>query len=223
MLAAAPFGRHNEADSARVPGMRPQPYFDPMNFDFLRHYWRGRILQRLGRRPEAITAYRAALAIAPDDARVLRVLGFLHGEAREWPQAEEYLRRALAQEPDALTWYNLGYVRDQQGRREEAMAAFREAVRLDPRLDRAWYGLGMALAALGRHREAVEPLEQAAALEPRNPYVWYALGMAQHHAHAPEKVEAVARHLLRYHPLVCKRLIQDTQRADLRHLVAELD
>jgi hypothetical protein len=33
----------------------------------------------------------------------------------------------------------------------------------------------------------------------------------------------VARHLLRYHPLVCKRLIQDTQRADLKPLLAELE
>ncbi len=194
-----------------------------MNFEFLRHYWRGRLFQRLGRPQRAAEAYQAAARIRPGDARVHRALGFLHGEARQWDAAETHLLRALALEPDAVTWFNLGWLRDQQGRREDAIAAFREAVALDARLDRAWYGLGLALAALGRHGEAVAALEKAAALEPRNPHVWYALGMAQHHAHAPEKVEAVARHLLRFHPLVCKRLIQDTQRNDLRHLVAELD
>lgn len=194
-----------------------------MNFDFLRHYWRGRLLERLRRLPEAIAAYRQAAAAEPGDPRPHRALGFLCGEARQWAEAETHLSRALALAPDAVTWFNLGWLRDRMGRREEAIAAFREAVRLDPRLDRAWYGLGMALAAEGRHAEAVSALEQAAVLEPRNPHIWYALGMAHHHAHAPDKVEAVAQHLLRHHPLVCKRLIQDTQRSDLRHLIAELE
>lgn len=194
-----------------------------MDFDFLRHYWRGRLLTRLKRREQAIAAYQAALAVQPDDARVLRALGYLHGERGDRQAAESLLRRALAIAPDAVTWFNLGYLLDQSGRREEAIAAFREATRLDPKLDRAWYGMGLAHAALGRHQEAVAALEQAARLEPRNPHIWYALGMAQHHAHAPDKVEAVARHLLRFHPLVCRKLIQDTQRSDLRHLVRELE
>jgi tetratricopeptide (TPR) repeat protein len=200
------------------------PHVDPlMNFDFLRHYARGWLALRFRRRAAAIAAFRQALAAQPQSARTARLLGFLLGEAGDWVCAEEHLQRALALAPDAATWYNLGYVRDRLGRREEAIAAFEEAVRLDPKFDRAWYGLGLAHAAAGRHGEAVAALEKAAALEPRNPHVWYALGIAHHHAHAPDKVEAVARHLLRYHPLVCKRLIQDTQRADLKPLLAELD
>lgn len=194
-----------------------------MNFDFLRHYLRGRLFTRLKRLDQAVAAYEAALALAPDDVRVLRALGYLHGERGEREAAEGYLRRALALGPDAVGWFNLGYLLDQSGRREEAIAAFGEATRLDPRLDRAWYGLGLAHAASGQHEAAVAALEQAAQLEPRNPHIWYALGMAQHHAGAPDKVEAVARHLLRFHPLVCRKLIQDTGRSDLAHLVRELE
>ncbi|MEO1767908.1 tetratricopeptide repeat protein [Thiobacter aerophilum] len=194
-----------------------------MNFDFVRHYWRGRLFTRLKRLNQALAAFEAALAISPNDLRVLRSLGYLHGERGAWQTAESYLRRALALAPDAVTWFNLGYLLDQSGRREQAIAAFREAVRLDSKLDRAWYGLGLAHAALGQHQEAVAALEKAGQLQPRNPHIWYALGMAQHHAHAPDKVEAVARHLLRFHPLVCGKLIQDTGRADLRHLVRELE
>jgi tetratricopeptide (TPR) repeat protein len=194
-----------------------------MDFDFLRHYWRGRLLARLRRRRPAIAAYEAALARAPQDPRLLRALGYLYGEEGDFLTAEDYLTKAITLAPDAVSWFNLGYLREQRGRIEEAIAAFREAVRLDPRLDRAWYGLGLCQARLSHHAEAVAALEQAAALQPRNPHVWYALGLAHHHAHAPDKVEAVARHLLRYHPLVCKKLIQDTQRADLAHLVRELE
>ena len=194
-----------------------------MDFDFFRHYWRGRLLARLGRRRPAIAAYEAALVRAPQDPRVLRALGYLYGEEGDFRTAEDYLTKAIALAPDAVSWFNLGYLRERRGRIEEAIEAFREAVRLDPQLDRAWYGLGLSEARLGRHAAAVAALEQAAVRQPRNPHVWYALGLAHHHAHAPDKVEAVARHLLRYHPLVCKKLIQDTGRADLAHLVRELE
>lgn len=55
----------------------------------------------------------------------------------------------------------------------KAAASLEEAVRLDPRHDRAWYNLGLAQAALGRAEQAVESLvraEQANARDPRIPY-----------------------------------------------------
>jgi tetratricopeptide (TPR) repeat protein len=194
-----------------------------MNLEQWRHYWRGQIFQKLGRPDAAVQAYAAALGANPDFAQAARCLGYLHAGRREYARAEDYFLRALQLKPDAGTWFNLAFIRDQQGLKPQAIEAFKEAVRLDPKLDRAWYGLGLAEASLGHHEAAVAALEHAAQLEPRNPHVWYALGMAQHHCHAPDKLAAVARHLARFDPRMTRHLIQETGRNDLRHLVEDLE
>ena len=45
-------------------------------------------------------------------------------------------------------WFNLGFLLDEHGRYDEAEAAFRRALALDAKLDRAWYGLGLVLIRL---------------------------------------------------------------------------
>ena len=102
------------------------------------------------------------------------------------------------------------------------MAAFRNATRLNPKIDRAWYGLGLSLAALDQHEAAAAALHEAATLQPMNPHAWYQLGMAHHTLHQPDKVKEVALHLLRFDPRMTRRLIQDAQRSDLAHLVKDL-
>ncbi|MBE2212772.1 MAG: tetratricopeptide repeat protein [Opitutaceae bacterium] len=61
---------------------------------------------------------------------------------------------------------NLGTALAQEGRVEEAMASFREALRLYPDHASAHYNLGVALAGLGRSAEAFEHLGAAVRLEP---------------------------------------------------------
>ena len=80
----------------------------------------------------------------------------------------------------------------------------------------------LAQAALGRHREAVRCLSETTGLQPMNGHAWYALGMAWHHSREPDKVKEVAEHLVRIDPQMTRRLIQETGRADLAHLVAHL-
>lgn len=193
-----------------------------MNLEQWRAYLRGRLLQRFKRYDGAIQAYHDALKANPQFAQAARCLGFLYAGKKQPGEAEDYFLLALRLAPDANTWYNLGFIRDQDGRREQAIEAFRQAVQLDPRLDRAWYGLGMAQAHLGRHQEAVPALERAAQLEPRNPHIWYALGMAQHHCHEPDKVTAVAKRLAQINLHLTRHLIQETERSDLRYLVRDL-
>jgi len=95
-------------------------------------------------------------------------------------------------------------------------------VRLEPKFDRAWYGLGLAQAALGRHAEAAQALERTAQFQPMNPHAWYQLGMAWHRLHDPDKVKGVVEHLHRFDRHMARRLIRDTERADLAHMVADL-
>jgi tetratricopeptide (TPR) repeat protein len=196
----------------------------PVNYDAWRHYLRGNFFVWLRRPKPALAAYRLALAAAPDEARIARVAGFLLAEQKDYAGAEALLRRAVEVDPeDAGTWFNLGYACEHGGRRREAITAFQRAVALNPGLDRAWYGLGFAHAQLGEHTEAANALEEAARLQPMNGQSWYALGMAQHHCHRPERVQEVVEHIVRYDARMAKRLIQDTERADLAPLIAHLD
>jgi tetratricopeptide (TPR) repeat protein len=52
------------------------------------------------------------------------------------------------------------------GKTEEAIAVYREALALDSSFADAWHGLGMALSELGRHDEAIEAGKRLCELSP---------------------------------------------------------
>jgi tetratricopeptide (TPR) repeat protein len=195
-----------------------------MNYDAQRHALRGALMLMFRRNDAAIAAYRAALAADPDMLKALRSLAFLLAEDKHYAEAATLLARATKLVPtDTGTWFNLGFVEEKAGQRRAAIEAFRRAVALNPAMDRAWYGMGIAHAALGEHEDAAQALEEAATLQGMNGIAWYALGMAHHHCHRPDKVKEVAVHMARFDPQRAKKLIQETERADLMHLVAHLE
>ena len=163
------------------------------------------------------------MQLKPDFHRCSNRIAYILAGLEQYAEAEPYFHAVLRGEPDnAVAHFNLGYGYDKRGQFENAVAEFREATRLNPKIDRAWYGLGLAHAALGQHEEAARALHEAATLQPMNPHAWYQLGMAYHTLHKPEKVQEVAMHLLRFDPRMTRRLILDAERSDLAHLVKDL-
>jgi tetratricopeptide (TPR) repeat protein len=194
-----------------------------MNLDAWRHYLRGRLFQRLRQTDRALAEYRAALKHDPRHTRAAHAAAFLLAGAKRWTEAREALQRVLHINPrNTVAWFNLGYVAEQLGDLDAATEAFRAAVGHDPRSDRAWYGLGLALATRGNTQEAVASFEQAAKLQPMNGHVWYQLGLCHHKLHDADKVKSVVQHLDRFDRHMAKRLIVDTGRSDLAHVVADL-
>ena len=59
---------------------------------------------------------------------------------------------------------------------EEALAAFEQAIALDPRLAYPHTGLGNVYRNLGRYEEALAAYEQAIALDPKYAYPHNGLG-----------------------------------------------
>lgn len=81
------------------------------------------------------------------------------------------------------------------GAHDAALRAFEDAVRINPRLDRAWYGMGLTLRAIGRREDALKSFQQAAELQPMNGFSWYELGVEHHALGHHETFEAVLSRL----------------------------
>ncbi|WP_306598472.1 tetratricopeptide repeat protein [Geothrix sp. 21YS21S-2] len=108
----------------------------------------------------SVALFRHAVDSGNDGALVRKNLGLgylLEGDAEN--AVREY-GRALAMSPgDAQAYAGLGKAQWSAGRREEALASFREAHRLRPGGE-ALYRLGRALAALGRREEALARFQE---------------------------------------------------------------
>ncbi len=188
-----------------------------------RCYLRGRVLELFGLEQQAMAAYREATRVKPDFLRPTNRIAYLLASQERFAEAEPYFQAVLRANPgNAVAHFNLGFTFDKRRQFDKAIHEFREATRLNPKIDRAWYGLGLAQAQLGRHREAAEALEQAATLQPMNHHAWYQFGMALHATGNTERFEQVVMHLLRFDPKMTRRLILDTGRSDLAHLVKHL-
>ena len=194
-----------------------------MNFEQYRHYYRGCLFETFKRPAKAIEAYQLALQHAPQFAKAAACIAHLYALQEQFEEAERYFLKAVDLLPaQAEMHFNLGFVRDRQGKYESAITAFAESVRLKKTVDRSWYGMGIAHAALGRHDEAAKALEEAARLQPMHSHAWYALGMACHRSHNPDRVQEIVVYLHRIDPIMCRRLIREAECTDLAYLVKDL-
>jgi tetratricopeptide (TPR) repeat protein len=179
-------------------------------------YWRlkGRAIALLvvGLRDAAERAFDAMLQGWPDDAYALASRAHVRAQRGDRSGAIADAQALVCVHPkrSAADWFNLAFLLEDAGRYDEAEPAFREALALDPKLDRAWYGLGLVLIRQGRHDEAVAALERNTKLQPMSPYGWYQLARVQMERHEPEETRKIIRHLKRFEPKVAAQLERET-------------
>lgn len=194
-----------------------------MKLEAWRCYLRAHLYRLLKRPDRTIAELRSAVARDPQFARALHRLAFLLAREGKLAEALPLLERTVELSPrDSGAWFNLGYAHDQASNPARAAEAFGEAVRLSPRFDTAWYGMGRCLVVLERIDEAIQAFEEAAKLEPMKGFAWYELGLLHHRRDEAERVHDIVLHLNRYDRHTARRLIQDTGRSDLDHVVADL-
>jgi tetratricopeptide (TPR) repeat protein len=165
-----------------------------------------------GRPAAAMDTWQAMLRRWPDDAHALASLAHTQAQAGHAALAIGHLQALVAAHParSAADWFNLAYLLQEQDRLEEAEAAFRRALALDDRLDRAWYGLGLALIRLGRADEAAQALQRNTELQPMSPYGWYQLARVHAQQERPEQALRIIRHLQGFEPRVAAQLQRET-------------
>ena len=108
-------------------------------------------LRRQGRWHDAITEYKRALKIAPDDPTLYYNVGMAFAEGADFIQAKANLVKAMDLDPEMLKTNatiacNFGAVFLQAGDRERATQFFQQALALKPGMKIALQGLQRAQA-----------------------------------------------------------------------------
>ena len=88
------------------------------------------------------------------------------------------LPQALRINPAAYTWSNLGGAYDNLKRYDDAIAAYRQALRIDPRMAYTWDHLGNTYGKLKRYDDAIEACRQALRIDPEFAGAWGTLAIA---------------------------------------------
>jgi len=92
----------------------------------------------------------------------------------------------------AIAIYEKGLELVNQGKYEEAIKAFDQAISLRPDVSITWVSRGVALERLGRYQEALVSHEQAIAINPNDFLAWYNKGIQLQELHRYS--EAIAAH-----------------------------
>ena len=91
------------------------------------------LLEKTGRTSESARAFEALIKVAPDDEAAVRRLGALRAATSIVASRVKKLEAAARAEPyRAPLWNNLGTAYIEAGRPEDALRAYREAVRIRP-------------------------------------------------------------------------------------------
>jgi tetratricopeptide (TPR) repeat protein len=104
-----------------------------------------RITKELGLIDDAEDAFKHALEIDDRSALALRGLGIIAIDRRDYAAAETYLKKACEIEEDPGGFSLLGVALRNVGKDLEAEAAYRRAIRIDPKYEEAYYNLGVLL------------------------------------------------------------------------------
>lgn len=146
---------------------------------------------RLGRKPEALAAYRRARELDPRDVDVARQIGLAHIERQEWVEAVAVLLEATREQPETPDlWIHLGRAQRGLGNLQGALESLARALELDPGnragdAETAALLLAEVRLAGGDILGAAAAASLATQFSPERPDGWVLLGLARLRADDP--------------------------------------
>jgi len=149
-----------------------------------RHFAEGRTL-------DAQLCCQEALAIDPNFADALYLMGLLAQKAAQLDHAIAWFSRAVQQGEKPRYLLSLGHALKHLGRLEEAFKAFDRAVELDIESAEAWKPLAQMLADLNRRDEAALAFQHVLKLDPQDADAAHQAGLLLYHAGKPEAALAL--------------------------------
>ena len=165
-----------QARDARLPG-NSETYVCGRNYLSL-----GSVYFQRGLLEPAEHFFTLALKDDPSSAEAYYGLGSVYLKLDRRDEARANFEQALKanagyRDTGPNAWNNLGLLATRDGRLDEAVRCFKEALKLSPDYWISLENLGNAYRQMGRPAEARTALERALALNPRDPGSNYSLGM----------------------------------------------
>ncbi|MDP9172419.1 MAG: tetratricopeptide repeat protein [Planctomycetota bacterium] len=122
---------------------------------------------RAGRLSDAEGIYRQVLALEPNNAQAIHLLGLVAYNVGRNDVALQLMQQAVAIDPALLQGYgNMGLVLAAMGRGDEAIAVYRHALSLQPDYTEAMNNLGVVLYERKELAEAIACYRRALAIKP---------------------------------------------------------
>jgi tetratricopeptide (TPR) repeat protein len=119
------------------------------------HFLLGYVLFRQQKARESLAEMTTGAKFARPSAADLRVVGSDYVLLADYSDADKWFSVATEWDPqNVLGWYYLARTKYNENRFEEAVKAFEQTLKLDPRHVRAEDNLGLTLQALGKNEEA---------------------------------------------------------------------
>jgi eukaryotic-like serine/threonine-protein kinase len=149
-------------------------------------YWNSYVMlalfyNRQGRGPEAIAQLKRVIELTPDNATAYTNLGAEYidsADEKQYPAAEEALKRSLQISPTYGAYANLGYLYYMERRYPNAIEAYKQALTLNDKDWRVWANLFVCYEWLNDETntemarvKTIERLEQAVATIPQDAHM----------------------------------------------------
>ena len=137
--------------------------------------------------------FSSAASAYPESAKMQQAVGqVLAGQGR-MDRAILAFQRALSIREEAMTYNNMGNAYGVKGTFEQALAAYRRAVDLNPQYAEAWKNLGVTAMLAGEPAAAAEGFRQAALLLPEDREARFNLGVALEKSGKPDEAAQAYR------------------------------
>jgi eukaryotic-like serine/threonine-protein kinase len=125
------------------------------------------LLEKVGDEQGALNEFVKALALDPSNPDTLVAQAQVYVRLNRWADAERIYQRVLMERPNLWVTYNdLGFAQDRQGKYQEAVRSFRTASVAAPGNALPFANLGGEYLQIGDFAEAIESLKKSLALQP---------------------------------------------------------
>jgi protein O-GlcNAc transferase len=131
---------------------------------------------KAGRLADAEGLYRQVLVQQPNHPEAMNLLGVVAQQVGRFDAAIQLYERSIRAGPKAGYFVNLGVALISTGRTSDAIAAYREALRLEPGMAVAHNNLAVALCQCSKGEEAIVESREAVRLNPNYPEAFNSLG-----------------------------------------------
>jgi protein O-GlcNAc transferase len=116
---------------------------------------------------------KQAIRFQPSNPHVLRLLGVIYAQRKQYSEALKYLNDSLKSLPkNSLALSNLGNIFLELKDYNNALDAYGKAIKIDPRYAEAWSNKGNTLNELKRYEEAIAHYDKALSLKPDYAEAW---------------------------------------------------